>query len=174
MPRKLDANIIWAKWFKLKCSAGTALYICGNWEFIKNKLKSFKISCNDTARVCYTKVGILSSPNYNEWVINVSLIKETNIDKFISLYHETNVKYAEKYKEKIRAKCSEKPKPKEEMKEVKEVTIPSKLNTSTKSFEEECKEYLESRGYFVYLPSKGDKITIINTKEFEFQLWYRM
>ena len=137
-------------WMEFKRSANTSLYMEGTREFVNSRLARYGVAnlSNADMHNAYKKYNIIQTTSKGVWRINISLIKAD----ILRLCWEDARKA--RSARASRAKCQE---------QTTEV-VESKLNTM--SFEEECIQYLREKGYFVYLPQKGDNIQI--TKVFNF------
>lgn len=132
-------------WMGFKRAANTSVYMEGTRDFINSRLARYGVAtlAGDAIDKAYRKYNIIQSPSKGIWRVNICLIKE---DILSLCWEEAKV---------CRAK-GQKP--------TTSVVVESKLNTMT--FEEECIQYLREKGYFVYLPQKGDNIQV--TKVFNF------
>ena len=131
-------------WMGFKRSANTSVYMEGTRDFINSRLARYGVAtlASDALDKAYRKYNIIQSPSKGVWRVNICLIKE---DILNLCWEEARTNRA-----KLQKSTS--------------VVVESKLNTM--SFEDECIQYLREKGYFVYLPQKGDNIQI--TKVFNF------
>ena len=141
--KKSKADFI-QSWMEFKRAANTSVYMEGTRDFINSRLARYGVTklANGAIDKAYRKYNIIQSPSKGIWRVNICLIKED----ILNLCWEEARTYRARWQKPTT------------------VVVESKLNSI--SFEEECIQYLREKGYFVYLPQKGDNIQI--TKVFNF------